>query len=383
MKAAVFALIFLLASPFSGQAQKGNAADSAIALPAISWTCPMHPDVVETEKGKCPQCRMDLVPVRLVTVWTCPVHGVIEQDKPGQCRICGRDLVQATRALSFTCAGHPEINQLDPGRCADGTPTVAKYTPRPHGDHNPKHGGLFFMAPDNWHHIEGTYPAAGRFRVYVYDDYTRPLTLANARKVRGRVVTKEVFDNSTRTSRELSSAPLVLARNGAFFEARVDPLALPAQMTAKIAFGAGDKESRFDFTFPAYSKDVAAPPLALPTTSSAQPAGGAGTGPTAALVSDLKARDREVASMVKAGSFGGIYVPALQAKDLALQIQARQGSAAAPARQAIETQVKRLVVAAYELDNYGDLGDAQKIEVAYRNFSAAVAALDSLLEARP
>jgi hypothetical protein len=86
---------------------------------------------------------------------------------------------------------------------------------------------------------------------------------------------------------------------------------------------------------------------------------------------------------VKSGTFGGIYVPALQAKDLALQIQARQGSAPSTQRQAIETQVKQLVVAAYQLDNYGDLGDAQKISDAYRSFSTAVAAIGSLLESRP
>src|SRR5260221_45974 len=254
MKARVLALLFVLAASPSVRTQQTVKAGPTPPLPPVSWTCPMHPDVVESGKGTCPQCRMALVPVRLVTVWTCPVHAVIQQAGPGRCRICTRDLVQMTRSLTFTCAGHPDINQIDPGRCADGTAMMAKYTPRPHGDHNPKHGGLFFMAPDNWHHIEGAYPSAGRFRVYVYDDYSRPLTLAEARKVRGRIVTKEVFDSAARASRELASAPLVVARNGAFLEARIDPLALPAQMAAKISFGSDDKESRFDFSFPAYSK---------------------------------------------------------------------------------------------------------------------------------
>ena len=369
MKALAFALLLVLAAP--------------TPLPPISWTCVMHPDVVESKKGACPICRMALVPVRLVVVWTCPVHGVIEQDKPGKCPICSRDLVQATRALTFTCAGHPDINQIDPGRCADGTPTIAKYSPRAHGDHNPKHGGLFFMAPDSWHHIEGTYPAAGRFRVYIYNDFTQPLAMADARKVRARVVTKEVFDSSTHTSRELASAPLVLAKNGAFLEARIDPLALPAQMTAKIAFGPDDKESRFDFSFPAYSKDVTTPAPAVPGPPANTAVRTATAGPIAALLSDLRARDRELASLVKSGTFGGLYVPALQAKDLALQIQARADAAPAAQRQAIDTHVKQLVMAAYQLDNYGDLGDAEKIGEAYRRFSTAVAALGSLLEARP
>ena len=264
--------VLLLLVVFSGLAfaQRANT-DAAVAkLPPISWTCPMHPDVVDDHKGQCPICKMALIPVRLAAVWTCPIHAVIEQDHPGKCRICGRDLIQTTRALTFTCAGRADLSQLDPGKCPDGTPMMPKYSPRPHGDHNPRHGGLFFMAPDNWHHIEGTYPSPGQFRVYLYDDYTRPLPVAQARKVRGRVVTKEIFDPAAKTNRELSSAPLVLARNGAFLEARIDSLSLPAQMTAKISFGPEDKESRFDFSFPAFSKDVVVP-VAPQTSGPASP----------------------------------------------------------------------------------------------------------------
>jgi hypothetical protein len=181
-------------------------------LPAISWTCPMHPDVVEEKKGACPVCKMELVPVRLAVIWTCPVHGVIEQEHPRQMPYLRRDLVQSPRALTFTCAGHPDINQIDQGRCADGQPMTAKYTPRPHGDHNPKHGGLFFMAPDNWHHIEGTYPAAGRFRVYIYDDYTRPLSSTAARNIRGRVGDK---GSVRRVQEHVERARVSAARAGA------------------------------------------------------------------------------------------------------------------------------------------------------------------------
>jgi hypothetical protein len=386
-------LLIVVASSTVAFAQTPGPRSLAGALPPISWTCPMHPDVVDDRKGTCPICKMDLAAIRIVSVWTCPVHGVIEETRPGQCRICKRDLVQAARSLSFTCTGHPEINQTDPGRCADGSPMIAKYSPRPHGDHNPRHGGIFFMAPDNWHHIEGAYPAEGRFRVYLYDDYTRPLPLAEAKKIRARVVLKETFDPATKTTRELSAVPLVLAPGGAFLQARIDPLALPAAMTAKIAFDADDKESRFDFNFPAYSKDAApagapsssASPAAAPTpaASGTNPRPPADAGPIAALVRDLKARDAEVALLVKSGNFGAIYVPALQAKDLALQIQSRQSQGATPDRQAIEAHVKQIVVAAYQLDNYGDLGDAEKIGVAYRDFSLAIGALDSLMVVRP
>jgi hypothetical protein len=355
------------------------AASAAAQLPAVSWTCPMHPDVLDAKPGSCGICGMDLEPVRLVLVYTCPVHAVIEQPKPGKCRICARDLVQKTAALTFTCAGNRDIAQLEPGKCPDGTAMLPRYTPRAHGDHNPKHGGIFFMAPDNWHHLEGAYPAAGRFRVYVYDDFSKPLTVAEARKVRGRVVTKEAFDAKTGRTRELASTPLVLARNGAFFEARIDAAALPAKFTAKIAFKPGDKESRFDFSFPVFSRDVPAP--VAPTAQAAPVAPAAPIAPTApgTLLSDLKARSGEVESLLKSGNLGAIYVPALQAKDLALEIQARQ---AGTDRDRIEVSVKQIVLAAYQLDSYGDVGDAEKAQQAFRTMSTAVAHLESLVTER-
>ena len=347
---------------------------SAAQLPDISWTCPMHPDVLEPKKGACHICGMDLEPVRLVLMYTCPVHAVIEQSKPGKCRICARDLVQKTAALTFTCARNRDISQLEPGTCPDGSAMIPRYTARAHGDHNPKHGGIFFMAPDNWHHLEGTYPVAGRFRVYVYDDYSKPLSAAKARRVRGRVVTKEAFDPKTGTTRELASTPLVLARNGAFFEARLDPLPLPAKLTAKIAFTSDDKESRFDFTFLSYSSDTPVEPAA-PTAPTAPVALTAPVAPSN-LLTDLHARIDEVESLLKSGTLGAVYVPALQAKDLALEIQAKQSGGN---HDAVEASVKQIVLAAYQLDNYGDLGDGEKAQEASRSMRAGITQLASLI----
>jgi hypothetical protein len=359
-------------------------------LPEISWTCPMHPDVLEARKGACGICGMNLEPIRLVSVYTCPIHAVIEQATPGKCRVCSRDLVQKTAALTFTCGGQRSISQLQPGKCPDGSAMIPRYTPRAHGDHNPKHGGLFFMAPDNWHHIEGTYPAPGRFRVYVYDDFSRPLATARARKIRGRVVTKETFDPTTGTTRELASTPLVLARNGAFLEARIEPRSLPAKMTAKISFAPDVKESRFDFAFNAYSKDL---PASAPETSTGataakpgEPAAiatplAAAVAPTDALAT-LKERRAEVETLLQQGTLGAIYAPALQAKDLALEIQTQILQTPGADHDGVETSVKQIVLAAYQLDNYGDLGDGEKVREAYQRFSSAIAALDALVAER-
>ncbi len=44
-----------------------------------------------------------------------------------------------------------------------------------HAVHEPQHGGVFFMAPDNWHHLEGTLPSDHELRSYLYDNFTKPL----------------------------------------------------------------------------------------------------------------------------------------------------------------------------------------------------------------
>ena len=68
-------------------------------------------------------------------------------------------------------------------------------------------------------------------------------------------------------------------------------------------------------------------------------------------------------------------------KDLALEIQAQHAGRADQSGR-IEASVKQIVLAAYQLDNYGDLGDGRESQDAFRRFSAAIAQLDSLVSER-
>ncbi len=96
------------------------------------YTCPMHPEVVESGPGACPVCGMHLVsrepstgeiPHHPMTVdqpgageargrteYTCPMHPEVVRDQPGPCPICGMALVARDsgghdEAHSTTAAG--------------------------------------------------------------------------------------------------------------------------------------------------------------------------------------------------------------------------------------------------------------------------------------
>jgi hypothetical protein len=61
-------------------------------------------------------------------------------------------------------------------------------------DHKSKHGGTFFMALDNKHHLEGILVPPGTFRVYLYDDHTKPLKVEETRQASGTVQIGESDD---------------------------------------------------------------------------------------------------------------------------------------------------------------------------------------------
>jgi Heavy metal binding domain len=221
---------------------------TARPLPPLSFTCPMHPEVVTDAAGACPICKMKLVAVRLESVWSCQLHPDLTRFEPGRCPTDGRTLVRMIKALSFTCPVHPRVSDVNPGRCAiDKRTLVAKYALRPHGDHNPKHGGQFFMAPNNWH-VEVTHASAGLFRLYVYDDYSRPFVPTG---FSGRIIS--MID--TKGKAVDLAIPFRRAASGPLLEARVAGLALPATIAVKVRFQANEQEYRFDFPFLDYSKE--------------------------------------------------------------------------------------------------------------------------------
>ncbi|QDV89887.1 hypothetical protein RAS2_09620 [Phycisphaerae bacterium RAS2] len=118
-----------------------------------------------------------------------------------------------------------------------------------HMDHSPKHGGVFFMAPDQTHHLEGTISATYEMRIYFYDEYTKPIS-ADRFSGNGTLRTKEP---ETQQEIKLSIEP-----GKTFLTAKPHrPVKFPVSVKVFIDFKDGKEPQVFDFDFDGPSKPPA------------------------------------------------------------------------------------------------------------------------------
>jgi hypothetical protein len=390
-------------------------------LPELLYTCPMHAEVLEERPASCPVCKMKLEPVRIEEdLWyACPLHAATLGHSPGICPLDKRQKMPVVVTVHWICEDNPDQKLMEPGACGNGSARREIHQIRAHGDHNPRHGGQFYMAADNWHHVEGTYPQPGLFRMYFYDNFTKPID------VKG-FTARLVGDGRPDTSLKPSA--------GNTMEAPLEDGALPRKLTVKVRFSKEAAESQFDFTFTDLSKEPASPPTtktaAVPkpaevagrpsaspaangssaVSSSAPAAPPPSTATTPAppslppspsrptltncepnvtrtdvlLLSDALPSDEkslldllamceiEVKKLIDSGQFGFVYQPTILGKDIALALERFVNTLPEPRRESAGDSIRRLVLSAWQLDLYGDLGNQSKLTSAYQLFAAAV-----------
>ncbi|MDP6580679.1 MAG: hypothetical protein QF681_08490 [Vicinamibacterales bacterium] len=250
-----------------------------------------------------------------------------------------------------------------------------------HMDHGPKHGGTVFMAPDSFHHIEGTYPEPGVFRLYATDNYREPVDVSTWT---GRAVTEEAYDEKSDEFIEVAAFDLFASPDGAFLEALIPQGTVPAEVTAKVIFEEDFPAERFDFIFAELTVEdaptaatVGDAPEAVPLAQRILPDIPDDAGQIAA---EITIRSQQIAEMIGRGAFTEIFIPALQAKELALALQGHGSELPVSDRNQVRIAVRHLVRAAYLLDWYGDLGNKNDVDSAYGVFGTAVVTIGTIYD---
>jgi hypothetical protein len=96
---------------------------------------------------------------------------------------------------------------------------------------------------------------------------------------------------------------------------------------------------------------------------------------TPELVAELAKRASDVEQMVNEGNLGQVWLPAMGTKSAALALSSHVNSLPERQRAVATLAIKRVVMSAWELDAYGDMGNKQKMSEAYARLASAVADL--------
>lgn len=119
-----------------------------------------------------------------------------------------------------------------------------------HSDHNPRHGGIFFMALDMEHHLEGTLSPPGTVRIYLYNARTQSLDTEGVKAASGTVHLGEFPDPP--------GIPLGVGDEGLSLVAELESeVEFPLALTLLLHFPGADPGGRpelFNFIFDNYSE---------------------------------------------------------------------------------------------------------------------------------
>jgi hypothetical protein len=100
-------------------------------------------------------------------------------------------------------------------------------------------------------------------------------------------------------------------------------------------------------------------------------------------LAQLRVHNSEIKKLMDRGEFGSIYVPALQAMELALALEAHRSELGPGAEKLLDAAQNRVVRYAYLLDVVGDLGNRDLVVAAYAQFEAAERDIEAAFMKKP
>jgi hypothetical protein len=112
------------------------------------------------------------------------------------------------------------------------------------------------MAEDQWHHVEGTLPAANLFTLYFYDNFTKPIAPTE--------FTAHADRELPGTTEKLALTP---SANKRTLQVKLNPGPMPVKLKVWVSFKKGTREQPFDFSFDKISVDTNPTAPAAPTTT--------------------------------------------------------------------------------------------------------------------
>ena len=136
---APYGRLFQLSRDLAAEGAAGNASGAADVLAALEGE-------VAKPSADAPDDGSPLT--AQVQQYACPMQceGKKTYEKAGKCPVCEMDLQPVVQG-AFA-----------------------------HSRHQPQHGGQFIMAEDNWHHVEGTLPSSTQVKLFLYDNFSMPLS---------------------------------------------------------------------------------------------------------------------------------------------------------------------------------------------------------------
>jgi hypothetical protein len=104
---------------------------------------------------------------------------------------------------------------------------------------------------------------------------------------------------------------------------------------------------------------------------------------TPELLAELAKRAQSVKAALDQGDLTGLWYPAIGAKEVALALEENHLSEIPEdQRPKMASAVKRLTMAAWQIDAAGDLGNKERVLPLYRDFSVAVTDIESIYGSR-